>query len=416
LSFARAALAASVALLGIALPSARAEAALGDVDAAALLADAGAVTLADAGAAAVVDAGLADAGAAPLADAGFAPLVDGGAPFAEVKVRAPPSAAAESIDSIAPIVPDLRPLEPEGLPRARLTHDEPPTEREVNDLASLRHPDCNPALGSLFPGAGSYCTGHHTEGEVLIGVGALELGTGLAFGFRDGFGTTQAEVPLLAFGDLLTASALDGTVRLQRAKRMLYVPEETLSDDFSAPFRLDVLRQPDVFLGIIGTVGVGVLFEQFLDGGLATTSFKQRPQLFGKQVNPSVAYPVATAIGLGMFSQVAAAEELAFRGLVQSSLTRGQGETAGWLEGSLIFGLFHATNAVFLPADQRVDYLTRSVPYITLVGSYLGYTYMQHNYSLSPSIAVHFWYDFLIEAVAFVLDPKNSPLSYVQVF
>ena len=352
--------------------------------------DAAKVTKESSGAAAPSAEGLADAGAVNAESSS-----DAGAPGV---LAAPP------------------PPGPPGLPRARLFASEPPTQQELDDRAGFARPSCNPRWGAAFPGLGALCTGRETEGELVLGIGALELGTGLVVGALNGFGTSAAEVPLLGFGDLFTAVAFDENLRVQRARRLPYVPQETLADDFSAPFRPDVLRQPDVFLGILGTVGIGILFEQYLDGPLPTQSRGQRPRLFGYDVNSSVAYPVSTVIGVGLFSQVAVAEELAFRGTIQSGLTRSYGEIPGWLAGSLIFGLFHATNIVFLAPDQRVDYLTHGVPFITLVGSYLGYTYMHHQYSLAPSIAVHFWYDFLIEATAFILDPKNSPLAFSYMF
>ncbi len=322
--------------------------------------------------------------------------------------------SAQAIESSAPqIAPGRAHLE---LPHVRLTAAEPPTQAELDALESIRNEECDLRWGLLFPGVGSYCAGRTREGQVLLNAGALELGTGLAMGLNNGFSSASATVPLLGFADLWTAAALDDGLRIARARRLPYTPTESLAEDFSAPFRPDVLRQPEVWAGIIGTVGLGIAYEQFLDGGLATQSAGQRPRLFGKNVNSAIAYPSATLIGVGLFSQVAVAEELAFRGTLQSALARKYGEIPGWIAGSLIFGLFHATNALFLAPNQRVDYITRGVPFITLVGSYLGWTYMDSHYSLAPSIAVHFWYDFLIEATAFVLDPKNSPLAFSYAF
>jgi membrane protease YdiL (CAAX protease family) len=51
------------------------------------------------------------------------------------------------------------------------------------------------------------------------------------------------------------------------------------------------------------------------------------------------------------------------------------------------------------------------VPFITLLGGYLGLTYRWTGYALSAPVAVHFWYDFIIEAIDFLADPQNSPLS-----
>ena len=61
--------------------------------------------------------------------------------------------------------------------------------------------------------------------------------------------------------------------------------------------------------------------------------------------------------------------------------------------------------------DQRLKYLAVGVPFITLLGSYLGLAYRESRYSLAPSVAIHFWYDLLLEAVSFLGDPKNSPLA-----
>ena len=96
---------------------------------------------------------------------------------------------------------------------------------------------------------------------------------------------------------------------------------------------------------------------------------------------------------------------------MQSSLARGSGETRGWIYGSLAFGLVHSSNVLFMPADQRLSYLAVGVPFITLLGSYLGLAYRWSDYSLAPPVAIHFWYDFLVEAAGFVADPKNSPLA-----
>ncbi len=51
------------------------------------------------------------------------------------------------------------------------------------------------------------------------------------------------------------------------------------------------------------------------------------------------------------------------------------------------------------------------MPFITLLGSYLGLAYRYSGYSLGPPIAIHFWYDFLLEAYSFLGDPKHSPLA-----
>jgi membrane protease YdiL (CAAX protease family) len=137
----------------------------------------------------------------------------------------------------------------------------------------------------------------------------------------------------------------------------------------------------------------------------------QDPTIFGHDIDGRVGYPLAFGIGSALFSHVAVAEETVFRGYIQSTLARSFGETAGWLVGSVIFGATHALNALLLPPEQRAKYLYIGVPVITLTGTWLGYAYKSSGYSLAPSVAVHFWYDLLLSATFFVLDPKGSPLA-----
>ena len=294
---------------------------------------------------------------------------------------------------------------------ARLNQDPTPLPREAEAKEQLRGSKCSPRTALLFPGLGQLCEGRTAEGSFLASLGAAELGTGLTLGFKNGFGTAGAEVPLLAFGDLLTATAMDAALELQRSQQLRYVPQESLLELTRAPFARDVMSRPDVLLGIAGTLAAGLLVSRLVDGPIDTTNFGHRPTLFGSQLQTGVGYPIAGAIGVGLFEHVAIAEETAFRGLLQSGWSRSQGETRGWIYGSVAFGLIHSTNIFFMPAEQRLSYLAVGVPFITLLGSYLGLAYQWSGYSLGPPVAIHFWYDFLLEAISFVADPGNSPLA-----
>jgi len=204
---------------------------------------------------------------------------------------------------------------------------------------------------------------------------------------------------------------MDAALESQRAARLTYVPQESLGELVRAPFSLEVLSRPSVWAGIAGSLAAGLLVGRLVDGPLSTQNFTKRPVLFGHEVNSGIGYPAAAAIGIVLFEHVAVAEESVFRGLIQSGWARSQGETPGWIYGSLAFGLVHASNILFLAPDQRISYLAVGVPFITVLGSYLGLAYRWSDYSLAPSTAIHFWYDLLIEAVGFVADPKNSPLA-----
>jgi membrane protease YdiL (CAAX protease family) len=294
---------------------------------------------------------------------------------------------------------------------ARLWREEPASERETEARERVRTGKCDARYGLVFPGVGQLCRGHTAEGALIAGLGVAELGTAIASGAKNGFSQPGAGVPLLAFGDLLTLSVMDAVLETQRAARLPYVPQESLSELARAPFSAEVMSRPAVWAGILGTLAAGLLVSRIVDGPLDTQNFGRRPVLFGREMNTAPGYAAAGAIGVGLFEHVALAEETAFRGLLQGGWTRSNGEERGWIYGSLAFGLVHATNIIFLPESQRLTYLAVGVPFITVLGSYLGLAYRWSGFSLGPPVAIHFWYDFLIEAVGFVADPKNSPLA-----
>jgi len=294
---------------------------------------------------------------------------------------------------------------------ARISREEPQSEREIEAAGRVANRKCDLRYGLLFPGVGQLCLGRSAEGSFLAALGAAELGTAIASGAKNGFAQPGAEVPLLALGDLLTLSVMDTALETQRAARLRYVPQESLAELFRAPFSAEVMSRPAVWGGIIGALAAGLLVSRIVGGPIDTQNFGKRPVLFGREMNSAVGYPLAAAIGAGVFEHVAIAEETAFRGLLQSGWTRRSGEERGWIYGSLAFGLVHASNIFFLPSDQRLTYLAVGVPFITLLGSYLGLAYRWSDFSLAPPVAIHFWYDFLIEAAGFVANPKDSPLA-----
>jgi membrane protease YdiL (CAAX protease family) len=294
---------------------------------------------------------------------------------------------------------------------ARREREAPAMPRETEARERIVASDCTSRFSLLVPGLPQLCRGRSGEGAALASLGAAELATGVAAGLASGFDKPAAEVPLLAFGDLLTASVMDAALENQRAARLPFVPQESLSELAVAPFSFQVLSRPEVFGGIAVTLAAGLLVSRAVDGPLDTSNFRTRPVLFGHTTNSAVGYPIAGAIGMGLFEHVAIAEESVFRGLLQSGWARSSGETQGWIYGSLAFGLLHSTNIVFMDPSQRLTYLAVGVPFITVLGSYLGLVYRGSGYSLAPSVAIHFWYDFLLEAVSFAADPKNSPLA-----
>jgi membrane protease YdiL (CAAX protease family) len=300
-----------------------------------------------------------------------------------------------------------RPLAP-----ARTSPMQPVTVAEEAAVTRRMNARCSYRWGLLFPGLSQYCGGRDGEALILAGLGAAELVTGIAAGEKVGYDHPASAIPLLAFSDLWLYAYIDGVIDRQRADYALYAPADSLSDLAAAPFNIQVLKRADVWLGTAVFLAAGVAVSVLVDeGGVSTDRLGDDPNIFGETMDPELGYPLAVATGVGLFQHVAIAEEIAFRGALQSGIARQSGETQGLIWSSVIFGLAHAPNALVLPAEDRARYLLVGIPFLTAAGGFLGWVYQRADYSLAPPVAVHFWYDLLLSATFFAMNPQDSPIS-----
>jgi membrane protease YdiL (CAAX protease family) len=302
-----------------------------------------------------------------------------------------------------------RPLAP-----ARLSLTEPPAPEEVEARVTLDHASCAPSLAFVFPGAGQLCMGKTEQAALMGSVGAAEVGAAIAGAVATRDSEHPAvEVPLNAFADLWLFGVFDVVLTRQRAAAELYAPRDTPSDLLAAPLNVQVMKRPSVWIGLTLALAaaVGVTIVSAGDDDVDTDQVGDDPNLFGKRVDAAYGYPLGFAAGAGLFSQVALAEESIFRGYVQSALSRAWGENAGWIASGLMFGAAHIPNALALPEEDRADYLLYGLPVVTAVGLYMGWLYRHSDYSLAPSVAMHFWYDFLLTSTSLVFDPEDSFFS-----
>ena len=295
---------------------------------------------------------------------------------------------------------------------ARRSTLEPASPEELAAAVRVQRPRCSLGLGYLFPGLGSLCLGKTGQGAAIAALAAAELTTTIVVARREPLGLEHpgAFVPFLAFQDLWVAGVAEVSIERALAERALYAPRDQVSDLVLAPFNGNVLRRPAVWLGTLGLLGAGIVASLAVDESSSTERLGDDPNLFGQRIDRRAGYPLGLGVMGGLFSHVALAEESLFRGVLQSGWARSLGETGGWIGGSLVFGAVHAANALFLPEDERAAYLMFGVPFITAVG-YLGWVYRDSGYALAPPVALHFWYDFLLSATFFVLDPEHSLLS-----
>lgn len=302
---------------------------------------------------------------------------------------------------------------------ARTTLIEPPTPAEIEAGFAVEGRACSPNLGWLFPGLAQLCLGKTTEGAVMAGLAGSEIGTAVAVGVEteyDADGDGEADpfqhpgvaLPLAGVQDLWVYGLADGWITGALARRERFAPPDTAADLLAAPFNLEVMKRPAVWAGLAGALAVGLGVSFALSDDIDGDQVGDDPNLFGETVDARYGYPLGGLAAGTLFAHVAPAEEALFRGYIQSTSARTLGETPGWVAASLLFGLAHVPNMYGLPEEERDEYLLYGIPVITAAGFYLGWLYRSSDYSLAPSTALHFWYDFLLTATLFVADPQHS--------
>lgn len=316
-------------------------------------------------------------------------------------------------------------LEP-ALQRAAAV-DPDPQARSIADRARGRlavwrkRPGTAAGLSLLCPGCGHFYLGKHAQGAALLGSTATLLG-GAALSLRgqeialDG-GSDSAKVPA---GLLLATTAQNlwfysifDAYRSARVARKDYgykheITREGLGELASAPFRPGVLKSPWVWLGVPAALLGGIVVSFALEGDdiedVPSIFDVKRVNFFGHKLRRGRGFAAGSAYYGGLFASVGVGEEALFRGVIQTEMEERFGPTAGLVVASAIFGSIHAFNFLDDPGTIAI-----AVPVITVLGSSLGLAYQRTGHKLSTSIAMHFWYDFLLSVTAFAVDPEHQP-------
>jgi membrane protease YdiL (CAAX protease family) len=281
-------------------------------------------------------------------------------------------------------------------------------------------------LSLLCPGCGHFYLRRPGKGlGFLLGTAAL-LGTGIGLlgsapggldgGFEDARGPIGLSLAIagqnLWFYGIFSAYR-DARLMRGNAGYRTSVSDESLGYLATAPFRPSVLARPRFWVALPLLFGGALGLSALADGGWRTggrpTLFESRDVNFlGRRFSAPAGFALGEAYYGSLFLPVAVGEEALFRGVIQPGLREMLGDWGGWALASLIFGGVHIGN--FLQGgDVGLEDAAWAVPYITAGGAYMGYVSMRENGRLATSVALHFWYDFLLGTTAFLLDPENQP-------
>ncbi|MEK6609280.1 MAG: CPBP family intramembrane glutamic endopeptidase, partial [Myxococcota bacterium] len=290
-----------------------------------------------------------------------------------------------------------------------------------------KSPGAAMALGLLCPGCGHFYLRDAESGGAFLGatvaltVGGFALMLGGDDPPRLGDSTDpslDAKDPIglqlvMAGQNLWFYGAFSAyrDARLLRGDRGARVPlsRETAGDLASAPFRPSVILRPWVWAGAPLLVGAALGFvylvdrDSFGDPDRRLTGGRD-VNFLGRRMGTAPGFAAGEAYYAALFVPVAVGEEALFRGAVQPAFSQSMGPWSGWAAASLVFGAVHLVNFVN-PEQQDFETAAYAVPFITATGSYLGLASMKTGGQLATSVAIHFWYDFLLGTASFLADP-----------
>jgi membrane protease YdiL (CAAX protease family) len=264
-------------------------------------------------------------------------------------------------------------------------------------------------LWSLLPGGGHFYLGDTAAGFTYAGLTAAFLAAGAEVQRRNDELDRKDEVNVSEivaekvweysiFTTFRSAAVADG-IDL-RASRFDDTPTSKL---LLAPFDPDQFLRPTVFVpALLGIAGAALAAQDRQGGSVRDVT---RARMFGSDFNRNDATGLYAASALTVSLGAGTAEEGLFRGILQPLLQERWGDRAGLWATAGTFGLAH-----IVAPDGGVN--VEGVLFATGAGGYLGWLYDHDGDRLAGPIAAHFWYDFMVFATSWVMEPDNTPFGF----
>ncbi|HVX96518.1 MAG TPA: CPBP family intramembrane glutamic endopeptidase [Polyangia bacterium] len=292
-----------------------------------------------------------------------------------------------------------------------------------------KRPKAAAAFSVLCPGCGYFYLGNSGRGVAYLGAAGALIASGivvldhspLVYDGTSVVHDSGRALPLFMAAQNLWFYGIFAAYRDARLARgdlgaRYPVAREELPELLLAPFNPRVLKSPWVWAGLPAMLGAAVGASYLISRITATNaSLAMRTlsdgggvQFFGHHYGTASGVALGETYNLGVYLPVGVGEEALFRGVIQAGLSEtALGLWGGWAVGSAIFGAAHTFN--FIGEENGVRTAALAVPYLMLTGSYLGVVFIKSDFSLRRSVALHFWYDFLLSTVDFIADPDHQP-------
>jgi len=302
-------------------------------------------------------------------------------------------------------------------------------------VEARKNPLLAAGLAFLLPGAGQAYLGNWAAAAGYAGATFGQLGLAVAFALEDQNAPATATgtyaspgLSLLMLNQVQTVS-LYGIYAAYRDARLynhnagyaVAIPDHDLTTYLLSPFAPEVLRKPEVWLGLIAAVLFVVAYDAGVKAALTALHFAPQParplwrqssvRVLGSDHSRLDGAALSTALNGVLSMQAAMGEEALYRGVLQSELRQHLGPWPALAASSSVFAAMHIANTLLQPdAETRAGQLL-SLPGILLVGSYMGWIFERNGHSLRESIAFHFWYDVIAMGLGLLINPKSTAFT-----
>jgi membrane protease YdiL (CAAX protease family) len=261
-----------------------------------------------------------------------------------------------------------------------------------------------------IPGATQLYDDRTIEGLLFSGVeiGGLTLGIAYADKLKSQSSTPYYNFPLLIGLEAYNVDKCDWL----RA-RLEYIKYKRPGFNYDTIQFNDLLLSPfklkNIFTPITGGFILAALAELYFEGRNASQTINDVNKMYfmNRFIDKNPALSMYGSLSLALSWGAGISEEYLFRNGIMPLWDYEYGQTKGLVYSSLFFGSLHFSNVLF---SNNPDYKAAllQVAETTIAGYFLGRDVQNRGYSIGPAAAAHTWYDFILMAGSFLVDPKDN--------
>ena len=178
-------------------------------------------------------------------------------------------------------------------------------------------------------------------------------------------------------------------------------------DLYLAPFKTKNIFTP-ITGGMVLLAGIFLGIEKYYEDH----SFSDVKQMYfmDRYIPRNEAFAVFGSVSLANSWSAGIGEEYLCRNFMMPILDYRFGQKKGLIFSSLIFGSLHFSNLLFAE-DPDYGAALLQVCEATILGYFLGRDVQKRNYDIGPAIAAHMWYDMVLMAGSFLINPEDNFLG-----